>query len=215
MPLNREFLVERQGRQFALYAGLLDLAHQEGLRSIATELLHLPSGANGQTAICRATVVTDKGVFTGLGDACPANVSRQMLPHLIRLAETRGKARALRDAVNVGVAAVEELGPDGPADEAADAPQRPVARPPAPAPVPAAPSPLPAGPLPVPDPDRGATEPQFRLLRELAGRLGGREVPEGLTRGQASALIDQWKQEAPRPRAVAGAPRAADQEGGR
>jgi hypothetical protein len=50
-----------------------------------------------------------------------------------------------------------------------------------------------------PSPDGEATEPQYRLLRELAERLGGREVPGGLTRGQASELIDRWKAEAPRP----------------
>jgi hypothetical protein len=121
MPLHKEFLVERQGRQFALYAGLLDLAHQEGLRAVTTELVQAPTDANGQTAVCRATVVTEKGTFTGLGDACPASVSRQMLPHLLRLAETRAKARALRDAVNVGVAAVEELGDSAPADPAVGA----------------------------------------------------------------------------------------------
>jgi hypothetical protein len=54
--------------------------------------------------------------FSGIGDASPENVSRNIVPHLIRMAETRAKARALRDAVNVGATALEELsdGDDAP-----------------------------------------------------------------------------------------------------
>ena len=108
--IKREFIVERQGRSFVLYAGLLDLAHTQGLRAIRTRLLQIPTDDNGQTAIASAEVETDRGTFSGLGDANPTNVSRAMLNCMIRLAETRAKARALRDAVNVGVAAFEELG---------------------------------------------------------------------------------------------------------
>jgi hypothetical protein len=189
-----EFLVERDGRKLVLYGGLLDLAHERGLKGITTTLVQVPSELNGMTAIVHATVETEQGTFTGLGDANPANVGSAMVPHLIRLSETRAKARALRDAVNVGLVALEELGPDG-NDEPAVRPRlvsllpdrTPQARP-APARV--------AG---VAEPDGRATEPQYRLLRELAGRLAGREVPAGLGRSQASELIDQWKAEAPRP----------------
>lgn len=120
--VKREFIVERQGRMFVLYAGLLDLAHSQGLRAIRTRLLQVPNEENGQTAIVHAEVDTDRGTFSGIGDASPANVARAMLTCTIRLAETRAKARALRDAVNVGVAAFEELGeaddvaPDGAID---------------------------------------------------------------------------------------------------
>src|SRR5919198_1092355 len=108
--MKKEFTVERDGKTFVLYAGLLDLAHERGLKAITTTLVQIPSEMNGMIAICHATVETEQGTFTGLGDASPENVSRLMLPHLIRMAETRAKARALRDAVNVGVTALEELG---------------------------------------------------------------------------------------------------------
>ena len=60
---------------------------------------------------------------SGIGDADPSNVSPMMKGHLLRMAETRAKARALRDAVNVGMAALEELGPEeAPAREPAREP---------------------------------------------------------------------------------------------
>jgi len=62
------------------------------------------------TAIVAAEVETDRGGFSGIGDASPANVARAMLTATIRLASTRAKAWALRDAINVGVAALEEWG---------------------------------------------------------------------------------------------------------
>jgi predicted amidohydrolase YtcJ len=60
--------------------------------------------------VCTAIVETEKGTFTGIEDANPDNVNRKIVPHLIRRAETRAKARAMRDAVNIGVVAMEELG---------------------------------------------------------------------------------------------------------
>jgi hypothetical protein len=108
--MKKEFIVERNGKSFVLYAGLLDLAHERGLKAVTTTLVQIPSDLNGHMAIVHATVETSQGTFTGLGDAAPDNVARMMVPHLIRMAETRAKARALRDAVNVGVTALEELG---------------------------------------------------------------------------------------------------------
>ena len=115
--MKKEFIVEREGKSFVLYAGLLDLAHEKGLKAITTTLVQLPSDVNGYTAIAHATVELADGdggtrTFTGLGDANATNVTRMMAPHLIRMAETRAKARALRDATNIGVTAFEELGDD-------------------------------------------------------------------------------------------------------
>jgi hypothetical protein len=78
------------------YAEILKIAHDEGLKSIATELLATPSDDNGRLAIVKAVVEVEKGRFEALGDADPTSVEERFIPHLIRVAETRAKARALR-----------------------------------------------------------------------------------------------------------------------
>ncbi len=110
-------MITRQGKQYVLFAGLLDEAHSRGLRGIDTDLIQVPDESNGNVAVVKATVEMEDGrTFSGIGDASPANVGRNIVPHVIRMAETRAKARALRDAVNVGSTALEELsdGDDAP-----------------------------------------------------------------------------------------------------
>lgn len=107
-------LRDRNGRvtgtkDVVTYQGLLSRAHDEGLKRVTTELVQVPSDTNDRTAIAKASVETEKGVFEAFGDANPGNVNTFIVPHLIRMAETRAKARALRDAVNVGILSAEEL----------------------------------------------------------------------------------------------------------
>lgn len=115
--MKDEFIIQRNGKPFVLYAGLLNEAHDRGLKGIDTELIQAPTEENGQVAVCKATVEMEDGrKFSGIGDASPQNVGRNIVPHIIRMSETRSKARALRDAVNVGMASIEELSDDdGPA----------------------------------------------------------------------------------------------------
>ena len=130
--MREEYMIERQGKRFVLYAGLLEEAHSRGLRSIETDLLQVPDAGNGEVAIVRAVVRTEDGKFTGIGDASPENVNRTIAPHVIRMAETRAKARALRDAITVGVTAFEEHGGEEVVEPArrsgANAEERPAAR---------------------------------------------------------------------------------------
>jgi hypothetical protein len=94
------------------YRGLLDMVHSERLSVISTELIQAPTKENGETAIVSASVTTSRGTFSGIGDANPRNVDAKVAPHIIRMAETRAEARAMRKAVNIGVVAMEELGDD-------------------------------------------------------------------------------------------------------
>jgi hypothetical protein len=105
---------DRNGRitgtkEVVTYQGLLSKAHEEGLAKIETTLVQVPTDENGRTAIAKVVIETAKGRFEAIGDASPESVNSFIIPHLIRMAETRAKARALRDAVNIGVISFEEL----------------------------------------------------------------------------------------------------------
>lgn len=107
--INEKFIISLQGKSFVTYEGLLDLAHQIGLISLEVDLIQFPSEENNMTAIARAVATTEKGRFTDIGDASPRSVNNMLAPHIIRMASTRAKARALRDLTNVGMTAIEEL----------------------------------------------------------------------------------------------------------
>lgn len=107
--INEKFIINLQGKSFVTYEGLLDLAHQMGIVSLDVELLQFPNEENSMTAIARAVATTEKNRFSDIGDASPRSVNNMLAPHIIRMASTRAKARALRDLTNVGMTAIEEL----------------------------------------------------------------------------------------------------------
>ena len=115
VDVNKKHVVQLQGKDFITYDGLLDMAHQMGILSIETELI------NKDPYIFRAVAKTETQTFTGYGDADNSNVNSMIAKHKIRMAETRAKARALRDLTNVGMCSVEEMGGD-------DAPVKPSKR---------------------------------------------------------------------------------------
>jgi len=108
--LDDRFIINIKGKDFVLYAGVLDLATQMGLLKLGVELLQFPTKENGNEAICRAVAESKTGeVFSDIGDANPQNCSSKVVKHLIRMASTRAKGRALRDMCNIGIACLEEL----------------------------------------------------------------------------------------------------------
>ena len=93
---------------------LLDKAHKQyGLAGVETEILQFPGAENGNMAIFRATVKNSDGAtFSGHGDADPNNTTSTIAPHLLRMAETRAIARALRWLTNSGETAIVEISGD-------------------------------------------------------------------------------------------------------
>jgi len=109
--LDESFIKQIDDRDFVLYGGLLDVAHQKNLSMVDVELIQFPSDENKQTAICKAIVQTIDGKkFSDIGDANPMNCNSKVAKHLIRMASTRAKARAFRDMDNIGMTCLEELG---------------------------------------------------------------------------------------------------------
>jgi hypothetical protein len=102
-----QYLQLIDGKPFVKYAGLLAMAHAQGLQQLDARFAQV----SDTLAVAHATATfTDGRRFTESGDATPENVGSQVRPHFARLALTRAKARCLRDALNIGLCAVEELG---------------------------------------------------------------------------------------------------------
>ncbi|RJP85386.1 MAG: hypothetical protein C4518_16215 [Desulfobacteraceae bacterium] len=109
--LDERFILDIKGKDFVLYAGVLDLATQKGLIKLEVDLVQFPSKENNMEAVCKATAVSKTGaVYADFGDANPGNCTALVSKHIIRVASTRAKGRALRDMCNIGIACLEELG---------------------------------------------------------------------------------------------------------
>ncbi len=120
--LDKKFITQFQGKDFVLYSGLLDLAHQKGILSLNVDVEQFPCKDNENVAICRATVESVTGeVYVEWGDANPKNVNRMVAAHIMRMAATRAKARVLRDFTNIGMTCMEELGSNDDAENKAPA----------------------------------------------------------------------------------------------
>lgn len=132
--INPEHVITLQGQQYCTYRGVLECAHAMGLEGIRTRILQVPGPDNEYVAIVEAEVrLKDGRVFVDVADASPKNVTQRLSSALIRLASTRAKGRALRDAVNIGEALAEEL------SEVESDPAIVATHTPRPAPAPAAP----------------------------------------------------------------------------
>jgi len=108
MNIPKEFIQNIQGKDFVKYEGLLNMFHENGGKEIRTKLVQSQLKKN-TFFIFKAVVTGTRGTFEGYGDACKGNVNPMIVKHMMRMAETRAKARALRDYNNIGMAAAEEL----------------------------------------------------------------------------------------------------------
>ncbi len=101
-----EFITQIHGKDFVQYSGLLNMAHERGLVNLSARFISVDS----ELALAEATAeFADGRVFQECSDATPANVHPKVKLHFPRMALTRAKARALRDALNINLCSVEEL----------------------------------------------------------------------------------------------------------
>lgn len=104
--IPREFILSIHGKEFVQYAGLLAMAHTQGLTKLEARFISV-----GDTrALAEATATfADGRSFSEAADATPENVNKGVKAHYARCALTRAKARCLRDALNISMCSVEEL----------------------------------------------------------------------------------------------------------
>ena len=107
-PLIEPALAVISGRTYATLDWVLNRAHSDGLCETRVDLVQIPTEENKFTCIMKATVQTKKGTFTAHGDATPRNTGAMIVPHLLRMCESRALGRALRFATNAPTL-VEEL----------------------------------------------------------------------------------------------------------
>jgi len=185
--IGEEHIITIEGKPYVRYAGLLEAAHRAGLKDLQVKLIQSPSRDNGYTAVCEATAViktrSREKTYIEIGDANPASIGDPRLSvHAIRIAATRAKARALRDALRISICSVEELALGGPQQEVSDAP----------------------APAQTSSQDK-ATEAQLRVLRIQADKLG---LPQEdyarfkiMTKREASDAISEFNRQLSRSQA--------------
>ncbi len=104
-------VVNIKGKDFVTYAGLLEKAHEKGLKSF--EILKHWQSEDLKTAWCKVRahcIIKDKDCyFDGIGSSTPKNTGDMTQSYPIEMAHTRAKGRALRDFLNIGESMLEEL----------------------------------------------------------------------------------------------------------
>lgn len=111
--IDPKYYVSLKGKPYPVFAGVLDAATEDGIKSLTTELVQIPTPDNGHMAIVKARLEFEDGrIFEDYGDASPANCSAQIATAAIRMASTRAKGRVLRDGINLGETLREELPDD-------------------------------------------------------------------------------------------------------
>ncbi len=118
--MDKKWIVALQGKDYPQWGGVLDDATRKGLKSLTTRIVQIPSEENGHLAVVVARAEFDDGrVFEDVGDCSPKSAKPHMAAAALRLASTRAKGRALRDALNIGETMYEEL-PDNEGQSAAE-----------------------------------------------------------------------------------------------
>ncbi len=111
MKIKKEYIVNLKGKNFITFAGLLAMAHENGLISLVSTPVYEDheKGAYIFRAVAKGIKNEREVTFEDEGDAFPYNVGSMIKPHIRRMASTRAMARVLRLYNGVGMCSVEEI----------------------------------------------------------------------------------------------------------
>jgi hypothetical protein len=127
--LDRVKVANIQGNNHPTYDGVVARAHRDandrGFVWVGTEveLKQAPHVSNNMQAIvwakCKFVSLLEPGDFSfeGIADADPDNCNARTKSALVRMAATRAKSVALRDALNIDEALADEISEQGPAPQ--------------------------------------------------------------------------------------------------
>ncbi len=120
-PKDSKHIVKVSGQEFITYVGLQARLQDQGksIVGVDTEVVQVPHPDNGDTAVVtsKVTVIGRDAEgrefgpyeFRCIGDASPDSVGKAIKPHIIRMAETRAIARALRIITRSEYTALDEV----------------------------------------------------------------------------------------------------------
>lgn len=118
-PNNSLHVIKVSGRSFITFVGLQARLADQGKSVVGTdtEILQTPTKENGNTVYVKVTTeVAGKDgksySFKSVSDASPESVGKMIVPHLLRMAETRGHARNLRMATRSEFTSIDEINRD-------------------------------------------------------------------------------------------------------
>lgn len=113
--LSSKEIVNIQGKNYICYAGLLRLAHENGLTNLQVEMIKGIEGGAMCHVRARFWIVSKDAhrerYFDGIGTGTSKNLSQKSFAanYQFEMAQTRAKARALRDGLNIGEVSAEEI----------------------------------------------------------------------------------------------------------
>jgi hypothetical protein len=105
-PTLSKWVKRIHGKDFITYEGLLAMAHEQGLMTLGAEFVSVTL----DLALAKASAYFKDGrSFLRRQMRVRTMLALRVKAHFPRIALTRAKARVLRDALNIGMIAVEEL----------------------------------------------------------------------------------------------------------
>jgi len=98
--------------EFVTLAGLWRLVTLKGIKATRSQVITSPSTNNTNATIIFGITFNDGSYFEAVGHANESNCSEEYAKFVVTMAESRAKARACRDALNIQICSDEERSDD-------------------------------------------------------------------------------------------------------